>query len=52
MVKEMHRLDVPVPLEELKNMENRVKTNVFYSSYNDTAFTGLPKNYQLLKCSI
>lgn len=52
MVKDMYRLDVPVPLEELKKMENRVKTNVFYSNYTDTAFRGLLKNYQLLKCSV
>lgn len=52
MVKEMYRLDVPVTLEELKNMENRVKTNVLYSNYSDTAFRGLLKNYQLLKSSV
>lgn len=52
MVKEMYRLDVPVPLEELKNMENREKTNVLYSNYTDTVFRGLLKNYQLLKSSV
>lgn len=49
MVKEMGRLDALVPLEEFKNMENRIKTNVLYSNYSDTAFRGLLKNYQLLK---
>ena len=52
MVEEMYRLDLPVALEELKSMENRVKTNVLYSNYTDTAFRGLLKNYQLLKSSV
>lgn len=51
MVEEIYRLDLPVPLEELKSRENRVKTNVLYSNYTDTAFKGLLKNYQLLKSS-
>lgn len=52
MVKEMYRLDLPVPLEELKNTENRVEANVLYSNYADIAFRGLLKNYQLLKSSV
>lgn len=48
----MYRLHLLGLLEELKNMENMVKTSVLYSNYTDTAFRDLLKNYQLLKSSV